>query len=84
MLRERVVNRINDRDILIRGHRCFHVGNEMGRVVVTGLGEMHLVAAPVGPRFSLYRESRSYGEAIITDEGGQSLMSRHFTSSASL
>jgi hypothetical protein len=46
--RKRVVNRINDSDILIRGHRRFHVGNDMGSVVVTCLGPMHLVAAPVG------------------------------------
>src|SRR5215475_16130726 len=67
MLRERVVNRINDRAILICGHRCFYVGNEMGCVDSTGLGYMHLVAAPGGtplltvPRVEVIGRSNHHG-----------------------
>jgi hypothetical protein len=48
-LRKRLVNRLNDSDILIRSHRRFYMGDDMGSVVVTGLSQMHLIATPVCP-----------------------------------
>jgi hypothetical protein len=35
VLRKGLVNRINDRDILIRGQRRFYMGDDMGGIVVT-------------------------------------------------
>ena len=47
LLLQRLVNRLNDSDSLIRGHRRFHMGDDMRGVIVTRLGQMYLVAAPV-------------------------------------
>src|SRR5262245_53711280 len=47
LLLKRLVNRTNDRDILIRGHRRLYMRDDLRGVVVTRLGHMHLIAAPV-------------------------------------
>ena len=49
LLGQRLMNRFDSGDVL--GRRCgsFHVRDEMGRVVLTGLREMHLISAPALP-----------------------------------
>src|SRR5215471_10206513 len=46
---QRLMDRLDDSNVLRRRCGSFHVRDEMGRVVLTGLREMHLIAAPALP-----------------------------------